>query len=184
MLKHCLLFSTFLLLLACANNTVPINNQRTFLLNTTVVSKSPLPKEYFIKNYHKESIALYKEEKLTELQNTVNDDIATVRTFEKSDVLNLFGTPILIKNEGTSEVWQYKTTSCILNFIWVGTNPMVNTIKTYNNFQDDVNTDLCLKANISHATELEANANKKKEVINAKAELPPAVNTKITTTSS
>lgn len=183
MLKHFLLFATFFSLLACSNTTVPINNERTFLLNTTVVSKSPLPKEYFIKNYQKESISLYKEEQLTQLQNTVNNDISTVRAFEKSDVLNLFGTPILIKNEGESEVWQYKTTSCILNFVWVGSNPVVNTIKTYNNFQDDVNTNLCLKANISHAEELEASAIKKKEIINAKEELPPASSQKTTTSS-
>lgn len=182
MLKHFILFSTFLFLLACANTTAPINNERTFLLNTTVVSKSPLPKEYFIKNYQKESISLYKEDQLTELQNTVSSNISTVRKFEKSDVLNLFGTPILIKNEGESEVWQYKTASCILNFVWVGDNPVINTIKTYNNEQDDVNTNMCLKSNISHAEELESNASKSKEVINAKESLP-ASSQKATTSS-
>ena len=88
----------------------------------------------------------------------------------KSDIFNLVGSPVLIKNENNIEIWQYRSELCILNVIWHNNsipkeqNPKnkdsgvavpaipTNEIIAYNQDTKSVKIQECAKYLISHNT--------------------------------
>lgn len=51
------------------------------------------------------------------IRNKIEDEPNTIYALTANQVINLLGSPILIRNTSNTEVWQFKG-ECILNIVW------------------------------------------------------------------
>ena len=126
-----LIFIT-IFIVSCAGDNISHNRVAPYI-NTNIISNEPLPVEYFIDNYKNEKITIYAETKKEELLNQTTPNLENMRFLSKSDIFNLIGSPVLIKNENNIEIWQYRSELCILNIIWHNNISQTVTVQPNNN---------------------------------------------------
>jgi hypothetical protein len=163
------LFSITAFLCSCAGDNIKRDRAKPYI-NTNLAYNEPITVEYFIDHYKNEKIVVYEDEQKKVLLNQTTPNLENMQFLSKSDIFNLVGSPVLIKNENNIEIWQYRSELCIFNVIWHNNsipkeqNPKnkdsgvavpaipTNEIIAYNQDTKSVKIQECAKYLISHNT--------------------------------
>ncbi len=141
MKKNILIFILPLLIYSCSKTSSykgKINN------NMNMIANYNLSKEELLKTYDNGSLEIYKEDRIKNIVLEIENGERDINSLEKADVLNVIGSPYLIKNEIVMELWQYRNPFCILNVIWDNSRSGVKEIVTYSNNLEKVDIKQCV----------------------------------------
>ncbi|MDR0484904.1 MAG: hypothetical protein LBH40_06480 [Alphaproteobacteria bacterium] len=141
MKKLLVLFSLLFLIYSCGQqrpiSSFTSNNDSSYIPNYN------MSKEDVLKNYADGSLQIYKKEEIQNLLSEIENDTKDIITLSKADVLNVAGSPYLIKNEVVIELWQYRNPFCILNIIWDNSLLSIKDVVSYDNDLKKIDNKKC-----------------------------------------
>jgi hypothetical protein len=97
-----------------------------------------------LRTYDNGSLEIYKKDEIKQIVSELENDTKDLLTLKKADVLNVVGSPYLIKNEIVMELWQYRSPFCILNIVWDNSQSKIKEIVSYDNNLNTINNKKCI----------------------------------------
>ncbi|MDR2008002.1 MAG: hypothetical protein LBQ34_03400 [Alphaproteobacteria bacterium] len=136
-----------LFLYGCADKagrpTATLNNNQPY------IADYKLSKEEILQNYDGGKLQIYEKEEIKNIVADIENGNRDIYSLAKVDVLNVVGSPYLIKNEVVMELWQYRNPFCILNIIWDNSLPKIKDIVAYDNSLKKIDAKKCILSTIN-----------------------------------
>ncbi|MCL2567037.1 MAG: membrane lipoprotein lipid attachment site-containing protein [Alphaproteobacteria bacterium] len=146
MKKIIFLFVFLLFVYGCSHKTINVEGVNG---NSAYIANYNLSKEDILKNYDGGRLQIYEKEEIQNIVSAIESDSKDIYTLQKVDVLNVVGSPYLIKNEVVIELWQYRNPFCILNVIWDNSKSAIKDIVAYDNNLKKIDAKKCLLATVN-----------------------------------
>lgn len=141
MKKYTFIFILFLLIASCSKS--PSYNGHVNR-NMTIKNNYYASKTDILRTYDNGSLEIYKKDEIKQIVSELENDTKDLLTLKKADVLNVVGSPYLIKNEIVMELWQYRSPFCILNIVWDNSQSKIKEIVSYDNNLNTINNKKCI----------------------------------------
>ena len=141
MKKYILIFILLLFVYSCSKN---YNTSGHVDKNMNIIANYNLSKDELLRTYDNGSLEIYKEAEIKQVVIEIENGTKDILTLQKADILNVVGSPYLIKNEIIMELWQYRSPFCILNIVWDNSQSKINEIVSYDNSLKKVDNKKCI----------------------------------------
>lgn len=141
MKKYILIFILPIFIYSCSSGYTPNGHVDT---NISMIANYNLSKEELLKTYDNGSLEIYKEDEIKQVVFEIENGTKDILDLQKADVLNVVGSPYLIKNEIIMELWQYRSPFCILNIVWDNSQSKIKEIVSYDNNLNKINNKKCI----------------------------------------